>query len=657
MLYKELVFLFFVLGLLIPGVSADVFVTGAENVYNLGDDFSFNVNLNPIVQKSDFLSVKIKCSSGTVDIFRGPYSLGSGQSKDVLIEGKFDFFLAGSLSGDCKVEANYGGEIASSSNFELSDEIEVDLNADKILFNPGEIVKVSGSAVKKNGKLVKGVIELSLDGIISKVSADVSDGKFSVDFTLPKDIPSKQFDLTGRVFERDSVGEIINEGKSETKIKIKQIVKGLDIALLSDEIKPENDLSYAAVLRDQAGDEVSQDISFTIYDPDEKVVVKNLFFSGESYKFYINSNFTPGYWSVEAKSGDFIERKLFLVEELERSEFELVNNTLIVKNTGNVPYTKPLEVSIGRINEIVEVNLKVGESKVFTLSAPEGNYEIGVTDGSVSENFGSSFLTGNSISVEAEEGALNRLSSSIFWWVIVLLIGLVAVSHYNRTRKNLGLGVKMSVPTLMRRNSNNSIESGPVTSINQGTRQESAIVSLNVKNLNELSSSKEAIDSISSALMRAKNSGAKVYVDGNYRVMIFAPGITKSKNDPYSAIKVANEMKNLLNDYNNKGSGNINYGLGVHVGPLIVSSEGDKFKFTSLGNTINTPKHISEKSLGEVLLSSVAHGKVIGAVTSEKDLKTGFWKVKRIANRERHSKFIENFKKKQFSKENSVKGT
>ena len=50
---------------------------------------------------------------------------------------------------------------------------------------------------------------------------------------------------------------------------------------------------------------------------------------------------------IEAIAGDQRARKLFYVEEVRKIQTSLVNDTLIVTNTGNIPYKGPIEIIIG----------------------------------------------------------------------------------------------------------------------------------------------------------------------------------------------------------------------------------------------------------------------------------------------------------------------
>ena len=74
---------------------------------------------------------------------------------------------------------------------------------------------------------------------------------------------------------------------------------------------------------------------------------------------------------------------------------------------------------------------------------------------------------------------------------------------------------------------------------------------------------------------------------------------------------------------------------------MAVERKAGKLKFVSLGNTVAIVKRLSEYSNKEVLLSEQMHNKTLGKVKSEK--KGGFWKVKRVSDREQYQDFVNNF--------------
>jgi len=184
--------------------------------------------------------------------------------------------------------------------------------------------------------------------------------------------------------------------------------------------------------------------------------------------------------------------------------------------------------------------------------------------------------------------------------------------------------------------------------IQSGRKEEISIISLKIKNLdNLLQTGSIAKNVINDILHSTKIARSKIYVDGNYRLIIFSPIVTKSGENNIRAIRIAKAIEKALLSYNGKGRDKIDFGIGVNIGDMIVEARQEKFKFTSLGTTLTAAKKISENSNCEVLLSEALHRKTLGNVKSEKLKDKNLWRIKRITSREKHADFISNFVNRQ----------
>ncbi|MFA5061354.1 MAG: hypothetical protein WC494_03500 [Candidatus Pacearchaeota archaeon] len=98
-------------------------------------------------------------------------------------------------------------------------------------------------------------------------------------------------------------------------------------------------------------------------------------------KFLVESDFPSGIWSITASYSDVEVERNFLVGENSEVEFKIEGDELIIRNIGNVRYTKTLKIKIGSNENTYVQNIGVGEEKVLKLVSPEGTYNIEVTDG------------------------------------------------------------------------------------------------------------------------------------------------------------------------------------------------------------------------------------------------------------------------------------
>lgn len=111
----------------------------------------------------------------------------------------------------------------------------------------------------------------------------------------------------------------------------------------------------------------------------------------------IGSNFTSGYWTIKTSYGEKNVTRIFMVKEKENVILSIENDMLIVKNNGNVPYTRTIQILVGDKIITEEQNIGAGETKEIKILAPEGTYNVEITDGEQRITKQEVQLTGNAI--------------------------------------------------------------------------------------------------------------------------------------------------------------------------------------------------------------------------------------------------------------------
>ena len=173
-----------------------------------------------------------------------------------------------------------------------------------------------------------------------------------------------------------------------------------------------------------------------IEDKEQNPVYKKLTKIDEVESFPIPKNMSSGYYKIRAYSSGVYGERQFYVDENEEAQFELLNDTLIITNIGNVAYKKPVQIIIGGVVEIKELNLEVGKQVKYRLAAPEGTYDIKVSDGSNVFTETKVTLTGNSIRVLDAGGRIGIWSRYfLVWFFLVGVLGLFIFVGYKRVRK------------------------------------------------------------------------------------------------------------------------------------------------------------------------------------------------------------------------------
>lgn len=615
----------------IPMASAEIFITQPESVYSLGDSMQIQATIRPNAPTNDFMLMQLICTNITFDIYRNYFNLNPQEERQVDIDFLVDNSLGLGDEEECYVLASYGEDSVESIMFDVTRKISIGLNLAKKIWEPGEKMDITGTAIKMNGQGANGFVDILIEPAGLSASAIVSNGSFNLSLILPDDYSGEQI-VNSRVYEKNVRNEVTNEGDSESIIEIRAKLSQIRINLNSNSINPGDSVDYTIELVDQGGNVMSGDVAVTIFKPNGLAFLEEIKSSGTQSTIQTFSNSSAGYWKIEAALGNTTETKLFYVEEKRELTFSLLNETLLVTNVGNVIFEGPIEIFIGSENEIIQVKLGVGENKKYKLSAPEGDYQVVAKEGDKEVNFGAISLTGRVVDIgEVGEGISGAVKNNwIAWIFIVAILGVLALMFFYRKGLSDALQAKFT------RTPKN--EDGIVSN---GARFEAGVVLLNTaENLDSYS-----LAAVEQAVEKAKEYGAGVNYDGAHRIMLFTPLLTKKKDNIETALKAANEMENVLKDYNRKHSHQVKYGIGVNFGHIIAENKAGKMRFVSVGNVISLAKRMSAQAKEEILVSDAFHRRTLNIGKFEK--KDDYWKVSSVADRGQHEKFIKGFLDKQ----------
>jgi hypothetical protein len=632
--------------IILPFASAEVLLSQPKSLYNFGDEFSITLTVQTQSYAAGYLTATLVCPNGDVELFRSPISIQPNKEKVIPLEMNFDNFLVSGMEGQCHIKATFMDETFTTPKFELSRRVAVTLNINAPVFDPGSKVAISGEAIKENNEPLNGFVEVSVPDIEFNHVSTVKSGPFNFSFNIPQDAPAGSYKIEVRAYEEDSFGDTINEGKASNIIRVNQVVRKIEIAYEKQTLPPSEDLQYTVYLYDQSGKEASQDVSLEVYRPSEELFKKEIIRSNELQTLELEPSFAPGYWKLLAKYEGLQTQRDFLIEEFKDLSFKLENETLLIENTGNVPYNGPVEVVIGSENQVRDIeNLALGATKRFRLRAPDGEYKILAGNGpGRAEELGPTLLTGNAVSVDD----INESFGSSLYILLGLIVILIAIVAFVLIFKKYRKGSMLIKPSKDKMSSQGSAEQkalekgAAATLIDKGEKQDSAILVLNLKNAKEFQSNQEVLKSIDSALWKAKESGAKIYTDADFRIAIFAPILTKEKDNSLRAASAAQAMDRILQSHNKRSQAKIQYGIAIHHGTLIVEKKDGQFKFMSVTNIIGSTKKVSTQANQEILVTEPFHNKTLGRVKKSKLKDKNLWKLERVVDRSEHSEYIKN---------------
>jgi hypothetical protein len=155
----------------------------------------------------------------------------------------------------------------------------------------------------------------------------------------------------------------------------------IDIDIVKESYSSGEEVEYSIILYSNEKVPVNDFVDVRIYDAKGMVTITEKIAANKLSRFHIDGNYPSGYWTIEASYGEREVSRLFIVKANEGVRFSVEGNTLIIENTGNIPYNREIHIAIG--NKLVTYNpeIGIGEKKEIKLVAPEGIYVIEVTDG------------------------------------------------------------------------------------------------------------------------------------------------------------------------------------------------------------------------------------------------------------------------------------
>lgn len=697
--------------LLLPIISADILITQPQNLYSLGDPVSIPITVKTSTEVNGFFSVLLICNGKESEIYKEYIFLTAGEEKKM----SPSFLLVKSLTGvsakDCLIKASLNDDYVLSDNFQVSNKINVNLKTESKEYLPGEKIAIEGDAIKENGEPVSGYIEItssitSLENsnainientnpnnteenievptpIVKEnlnVIDTVNNGYFSIEIPLVKTTKAGDYTFYIKVYEKDFEDSITNEGSSTYGASVKQVPTSLELLIESEDsdgksVIPGNPLKIKPILHDQTGESIPSSILLTIKDEKGKVREKSETLSNEVFELPIEKNEKPSKWTILAQSieNEEISSELsFSISEFPEIKAEIINNSLIITNIGNVQYNKTITVKIGEESLYIDdLSLDVGESQKYKMSAPDGEYDIEIIEGGDSKITGRATLTGNVISVKKESGDLRFVRNPFSWLFVILILGFMAFMIVRKGYTRSFCGKKFSNKKSEEKNFPKKIEEHHMGNIKnfaeltlslKGEKLPAKVSCLKIKNLNEIKKDKGSEEILKNIIEAANEFKASVYENGEFLMFILTPLTTKTFKNEGSVLKLSNKIRALLLGYNRLAKNKIEYGVSLNVGQIIAKKDseskdyvsGINIKFMSLGNMIGTCKKlstISETMEGEELISIEFNQLGLQGIKTEKMEKQGqtFYKIsefKKGFESEENKRFISNFVKR-----------
>ncbi|MEK6898092.1 MAG: hypothetical protein AABX28_01910 [Nanoarchaeota archaeon] len=622
--------------LMIYSVSAEIIINQQpEKIYNIGDILKIPATVTSNIDVYGSFDMNLLCNGKETNFYRNGISLSSGEQTTIdtslaITRGLFDSLNLNVSAVICRIKSLFGEEYKLSDEFKISDLISVNLKTPQSEFNPGETLVIEGEATRENGKGVDGYVDLIFvenKGNSTKSTTHqgtVSGGFFSVSFSLSKEIKAGMHLVQINVYEKNSVGVVTNRGFADYNVLVKQIPTSLEIVFREKNVEPGTNFGVKTILHDQTGEKIDSTSIITIKDKNNKILEQIEKKTDEFLEFPISYNQKPEEWKVFVVSNKLSREALFNIAEKEEVKVEIINRTLILTNTGNVPYNKTILIKIG--GEPLNVNpyLQVDEVKKYVLSAPDGEYNVEIMNNGISRLSEMVSLTGNAVDVrEATRGVLNSGNISFAWIFVVFILGFIVAVFFKRGYKKSFFGyIPPSLKQRIRESSagrNQSSTTGNKAELSlalKGEKQNPSIVCIKIKNLDGIAGNIE--ETIARIAAVSEDNKAFIYKSEDYLFLIIAPVVTKTFKNEINALKTAKQIKEIIDEHNRKFRQRIEFGISLNDGDMIIQMEENKMKFMSFGNLMTLAKKISSVSDGEILLSEAMKNKLISKAKVER---------------------------------------
>jgi hypothetical protein len=151
----------------------------------------------------------------------------------------------------------------------------------------------------------------------------------------------------------------------------------IEIILTEKTLKAGEDIAFRINLYDSENNLLNKNINITILDIKETKKIEKIVNSKEIILINLGENAKQGQWKIIANYEEIQTEENFFIEAKEELSFNIENDLLIIKNTGNIDINEEIQIVIGEnIGEPKNLKLEIGEEEKYRLIAPEGTYKI-----------------------------------------------------------------------------------------------------------------------------------------------------------------------------------------------------------------------------------------------------------------------------------------
>jgi len=234
----------------------------------------------------------------------------------------------------------------------------------------------------------------------------------------------------------------------------------LEISPTKDIFESGEEISFKVTLLDAQNNPLKDQVSIVIEDAEKNIKIEKSVSSNEIININTGERTSYGQGTITAEYKEEKAIGIFNININELAKFDLSKDQLTITNIGNTQYTRTVQIIIGTTTGTQYPKLAPRESISYKLVAPEGNYQIKVSDGKTTETWGNIPLSGtgqvigaidqtqkdrNSITggirpgEEDEMGIMGYMKNNKFTYVFVFMIfgAMILLAIEKRYRKKI----------------------------------------------------------------------------------------------------------------------------------------------------------------------------------------------------------------------------
>jgi len=184
----------------------------------------------------------------------------------------------------------------------------------------------------------------------------------------------------------------------------------IEISTAKDIFEAGEKITIKLSLFDENNKPISDNVNVILENAEKTKIIERQIPSNQFVEIDLGEGTTHGYWSIKAVYNDAEATGIFSIEASELAKFEIQKDKLIITNIGNTEYTKTVQIRIGDTIGIKTPKLTIGESISYRLIAPEGVYNIKITDGRTNLERSDVTLTGTGKAIGAIDERVSQRS-------------------------------------------------------------------------------------------------------------------------------------------------------------------------------------------------------------------------------------------------------